>query len=338
MKTWRRLLVYGKPAFPGDHDMTTTKRRAILAGILATPALAAGAQTARPIRFIVPFPPGGTADLLARLVAREMENRLGAPVVVENRAGAGGVVGSDSVAKSAPDGTTILLSNIASQGIAPAILPSMPYDVLRDFTHIGLLAAVPSAIAVSATGPWQSLPALIAAARDKPGSIRFGSNGNGTSSHAKLEILKRLAGVDITHVPYRGAAPAATDVIAGNIDGLIAAIPDVGRNERLRLLAMTTPERLPRWPDVPSVAELGFGQLVAANWFGISGPADIPAPVADRLNAALVESLATPALSERLVELGAAPNRLDRPGFTALVAADMARWAQIVREAVIKAD
>jgi tripartite-type tricarboxylate transporter receptor subunit TctC len=214
----------------------------------------------------------------------------------------------------------------------------MPYDVMRDFTHIGLLAAVPSAIAVSATGPWQTLPALIAAARDKPGSIRFGSNGNGTSSHAKLEILKRLAGVDITHVPYRGAAPAATDVIAGNIDGLIAAIPDVGRNERLRLLAMTTEQRLARWPDVPSVAELGLGQLVAANWFGISGPAGIPAPVADRLNAALVESLATPALSERLVELGAAPNRLDRPGFTALVAADMARWAQIVREAGIKAD
>ncbi|MFM7609270.1 MAG: Bug family tripartite tricarboxylate transporter substrate binding protein, partial [Alphaproteobacteria bacterium] len=178
--------------------MNTTKRRAILAAMLASPALTAGAQTARPIRFIVPFPPGGTADLLARLVAREMEMRLGAPVVVENRAGAGGVVGSDSVAKSAPDGTSILLSNIASQGIAPAILPTMPYDVLRDFTHIGLLAAVPSAIAVSATGPWQNLPALIAAARDKPGSIRFGSNGNGTSSHAKLEILKRLAGVDIT--------------------------------------------------------------------------------------------------------------------------------------------
>jgi tripartite-type tricarboxylate transporter receptor subunit TctC len=333
MKTWRRLLVYGKPEFPGDHDMKTTKRRAILAAILATPALTAGAQTVRPIRFIVPFPPGGTADLLARLVAREMEARLGASVVVENRAGAGGVVGSDSVAKSAPDGTTILLSNIASQGIAPAILPSMPYDVMRDFTHIGLLAAVPSAIAVSATGPWQSLPALIVAARDKPGSIRFGSNGNGTSSHAKLEILKRL-----THVPYRGAAPAATDVIAGNIDGLIAAIPDVGRNERLRLLAMTTSERLPRWPDVPSVAELGLGQLMAANWFGISGPAGIPAPVADRLNATLVESLAAPAITERLVELGAAPNRLDRPGFTALVAADMARWAQIVREAGIKAD
>jgi tripartite-type tricarboxylate transporter receptor subunit TctC len=325
-------------AVSGEIKMKATKRRAILASILATPVLAAGAQTARPVRFIVPFPPGGTADLLARLVAREMEARLGAPVVVENRAGAGGVVGSDSVAKSPADGTTILLSNIASQGIAPAILPTMPYDVMRDFTHIGLLAAVPSAIAVSATRPWQSLPALIAAAREKPGTIRFGSNGNGTSSHAKLEILKRLAGVDITHVPYRGAAPAATDVIAGNIDGLIAAIPDVGRNERLRLLAMTTEQRLPRWPDVPSVAELGLAPLVAANWFGISGPAGIPAPVADRLNAALVESLATPALTERLSELGAAPNRLDRPAFTALVATDMARWAQIVREAGIKAD
>jgi len=323
------------------------KRRVVIAASAAGLVLAAAGLSShaiaqdfptRPITIIVPYTAGGPTDMMARAIAKHMTGSGGQPVVVENRAGAGGVVGSDSVAKSAPDGTTILLSNIASQGIAPAILPSMPYDVLRDFTHIGLLAAVPSAIAVSATSPWQSLPALITAARDKPGSIRFGSNGNGTSSHAKLEILKRLAGVDITHVPYRGAAPAATDVIAGNIDGLIAAIPDVGRNERLRLLAMTTPERLPRWPDVPSVAELGLGQLVAANWFGISGPAGIPAPVADRLNAALVESLAAPAITERLVELGAAPNRLDRAAFTALVEADMKRWAQIVRDAGIKAD
>lgn len=307
--------------------------------LFATLALAAPASAqARPIRLVVPFPPGGTADILARLAAREMEAALSQPVVVENRPGAGATLGSDLVAKSAPDGTTLLLSNIASQGIAPAVLPSIPYDSLRDFTHIALVAAVPSGVVVSARSPYRTLAELLAAARARPGAIRFGSNGNGTSSHAKLEILNRAAGVQITHVPYRGSQPAVTDIIAGTIEGLIAAVPDVGRNEGLRMLAVTTPERLPRWPDVPCMAELGFPTLVASNWFGISGPAGMNAEVADRLNAAIRAGLATPAMAERLADLGAAPNQLDRAAFTAQVATDIARWAEIVRTANIRAD
>lgn len=315
-----------------------TRRRTLLAATAAMTLSSGAVAQSRPIRLIVPFPPGGTADLLARLTAREMEAALAQSIVVENRPGAGAVLGSDVVAKSAPDGTTLLLSNIASQGIAPAVLASMPYDTLRDFTHIALIAAVPSGVVVSATSPYATLRALLDAARARPGGIRFGSNGNGTSSHVKLEMLKRVAGVDITHVPYRGAAPAVTDILAGHIEGLIAAVPDVGRNERLRMLAVTTAERLARWPDVPSIRELGFATLVASNWFGVSGPAGIAPDIADRLNAAITGALAAPALAERLADAGTAPNRLTRAEFTALIAADIARWGEIVRAANIRAD
>lgn len=325
------------------------RRRRLLSAIaalpVASPALAqapaapaAPAWPTRPLRLVVPFPPGGTADLLGRLGAREIEARLGQPVVIENRPGAGGAVGSEAVARSTPDGTVLLLSNIASQAIGPAVNRNITYDSVRDFTHIGLIAAVPSAIAVSAAGPFRTLADLLAQARARPGSVRFGSTGVGTSSHVKLELLKRAAGVDITHVPYRGSAPAVADVIGGQIEGLIAAVPDIGNNDRLRLLAVTTPDRAVRWPEVPSVAELGFPTLVASNWFGISGPAGIPPEIALRINEALVAGLNTPEVTERLAILGAAPNRMTPQDYTAMVASEVPRWAEVARAADIKAE
>ena len=311
----------------------------LLALAWAAPAtLFAQAWPARPVRLIVPFPPGGTGDLLGRLAAKEMQASLGQTVVVENRAGAGGAIGSEAVARIEPDGYTQVLSNIASQAIGPAVNGKIPYDALRDFTHIGLIAAVPSGIVVAANSPYASLAALLDKARTAPGAVRFGSNGNGTSSHIKLAILNRAAKVDITHVPYKGSAPATADLIGGQIEGLIAAVPDVGRNERLRMLAVTTETRAARWPNVPTVRELGLAPMTASNWFGISGPAGIPAPVADRLNAALVAALNTPELAERLRDVGADPNRMTRAEYTAMVAADIARWAEVVRVAGIKAD
>jgi tripartite-type tricarboxylate transporter receptor subunit TctC len=315
------------------------RRTLILMGPTLGVAWAAAAQSgARPIRLVVPFPPGGTADVLGRLAAREIEARLGTPVVVENRAGAGGAVGSDAVAKSAPDGTTLVLSNIASQAIGPAVNRAVPYDPVRDFTHLGLIAAVPSAVAVSAAGPFRTLPELLARARSGAGAVRFGSTGVGTSSHVKLELLKRAAGVDITHVPYRGSAPAVTDVIGGQVEGLIAAVPDIGNNDRLRLLAVTTPERASRWPEVPSIAELGFPNLVATNWFGLSGPAGMAAETANRINAALLAGLNTPEMTERLASLGAAPNRMSATDYAAMVASEAPRWAEIARVADIRAE
>ena len=309
-----------------------------LLALAAVAPMALQAQTwpARPVKLIVPFPPGGTADLLGRLAAKEMEASLGQPVVVENRAGAGGAIGSDAAAKAAPDGYTLVLSNVASHGIGPAVYAKMTYDALKDFTHIGLIAAVPSGIAVAANSPFTSLAALLDKARTAPGAVRFGSNGNGTSSHVKLAILNRAAGVDITHVPYKGSAPATADLAGGQIDGLIAAVPDVGRNRLLRLLAITTEKRVARWSDVPSVQELGLAPLVASNWFGISGPAGIPAPVADRLNSALVAALNTPEVAERLRDMGAEPNRMTRADYSGMVAADFARWAEVVRSANIQ--
>ena len=315
------------------------RRRLLFATpVLALPARHAVAQGSRPIRLVVPFPPGGTADVLGRLAAREIETRLGQPVVVENRPGAGGAVGSEAVARSTPDGNTLVLSNIASQAIGPAVNRNIAYDSVRDFTHIGLIAAVPSAIVVSSTGPYRTLADLLAKARSQAGAVRFGSTGVGTSSHVKLELLKRAAGVDITHVPYRGSAPAVADVIGGQIDGLIAAVPDVGNNDRLRMLAVTTPERASRWPDVPSVAELNFPTLVASNWFGLSGPAGIPPEIAQRINEALVAGLNTPEMTERLAVLGAPPNRMTPQDYTAMVASEVPRWAEVARAADIKAE
>jgi tripartite-type tricarboxylate transporter receptor subunit TctC len=306
--------------------------------ILAHAGLHAQTWPSRPVKLIVPFPPGGTGDLLGRLAAKEMEATLGQPVVVENRAGAGGLIGSDAVAKSPADGHTLVLSNVASHAIGPAVYPKMPYDAVKDFTHIGLIAGVPSGVAVAASSPYTSMEVLLAKARTAPGAVRFGSNGNGTSSHVKLAILNRAAKVDITHIPYKGSAPATVDLLGGQIDGLIAAVPDVGRNPLLRLVAITSDKRAARWPDVPTVAELGLAPMVASNWFGISGPAGIPAPIADRLNAALTAALNTPDLANRLRDLGAEPNRMTRADYTALVTSDFARWAAVAKSADIRVD
>ena len=306
--------------------------------ILAHVGLHAQTWPSRPLKLIVPFPPGGTGDLLGRLAAKEMETTLGQPVVVENRAGAGGLIGSDAVAKSPADGHTLVLSNVASHAIGPAVYPKMPYDAVKDFTHIGLIAGVPSGVAVAASSPYTSMDVLLAKARSAPGAVRFGSNGNGTSSHVKLAILNRAAKVDITHIPYKGSAPATVDLLGGQIDGLIAAVPDVGRNPLLRLVAITSDKRAARWPDVPTVAELGLSPMVASNWFGISGPTGIPAPIADRLNAALTAALNTPELANRLRDLGAEPNRMTRADYTALVTSDFARWAAVAKSADIRVD
>lgn len=301
-------------------------------------SLWAQAWPTRPLKLIVPFPAGGTGDMLGRLAAKEMEASLGQPVVVENRAGAGGLIGSDAAAKAPADGYTLVLSNIASHAIAPAVYAKMPYDAVQDFTHIGLIAGVPSGIVVAANSPYPSLTALLTKARSAPGAVRFGSNGNGTSSHVKLVILNKAAKVDITHIPYKGSAPATADLLGGQIDGLIAAVPDVGRNPLLRMLAVTSDKRVARWPDVPSMSELGLAPLVASNWFGISGPAGIPSPIADRLNAALVAALNTPEVAARLRDLGAEPNRMTRSEYTSMVATDVSRWSGVAKSANIQTD
>jgi len=316
------------------------RRRHLLAlpAALALPSIArAQAWPSRPVRMIVPFPPGGTTDVVARLVAQRLSVTLGQSFVIENRAGAGGTLGSDLVAKSPPDGLAFVVSNIASHGVGPSVYRAMPYDSVRDFTHVALMAEVPSVLVVSASSPIRSLADFIAAARARPG-MSIGSPGNGTSSHAKQEILKRAAGIETTHVPYRGSGPMMNDLAAGNVDAIITTLVEAGRNERFRLLAVTAAQRVEGWPDVPTFPELGYPDLVASTWFGLSGPAGLPAPITARLNAEVLAALAHPDVAPRLVEAGATPRRMSAAEYQAFVAAEVRRWAAVVQAAGIRAE
>ena len=316
------------------------KRRALLASFLTTPAIAQIAPWApsRPVRLVVPFPPGGATDVVARLVAQRMGSALGQPVVVENRAGAGGTVGSDFVAKSAPDGHTLVVSNIASHGVGPSVYRTLPYDALRDFTHIALLAAIPNVLIVNAARPERTVADFIATARRDPGGVRVASPGNGSSSHVTQELFKRLANIELTHVPYRGSGPAFNDIVANQIEGMITTLQEAGRNERVRILAVMSEQRIPGWPEVPTIVEQGFPDLVASTWFGLSGPAGLPAAIADRLNTEALAALAAPDVAQRRAEIGAQSPPLSRADYTAFVAAEITRWAEVVRVSGARVD
>jgi tripartite-type tricarboxylate transporter receptor subunit TctC len=307
---------------------------------LASPftAHAQAAWPARPVRVVVPFPPGGTTDFIARLVTQRLGTVLGQSFVIENRAGAGGTVGSDAVAKSAPDGHLLVISNIASHGVGPSVYRSMPYDSVRDFSHIAVMAEIPSVLAVNANSPVRTFADFVAAAKARPGAMTVASPGNGTSSHAKQEILKRSAGIDTIHVPYRGSGPMMNDLTAGAVDAMITTLVEAGRNERFRLLAVTAATRVEGWPDLPSFVELGHPDLVASTWFGLSGPAGLPAPVVERLNTEVLAALAHPDVAPRLVETGATPRRMTAAEYTAFIAAEVGRWAAVVRAAGIRAE
>jgi tripartite-type tricarboxylate transporter receptor subunit TctC len=313
-------------------------RRTLLAAlplIGVAPSARAQAWPTRPVRVIVPFPPGGTTDVVMRLIAQRLTETLGQPVVVENRAGAGGTIGSDVAAKSPPDGTTFVVANIASQGVGPSVYRTMPYDAVRDFTYVAMVAEVPSVLAVNVNSPARTLAEFVALARQRPG-LAVGSPGNGSASHVKQVLLGRLAGIETTHVPYRGSGPALNDLVAGQLDSLITTTVEAGRNERVRMLAVTSAERLANWPDLPTFAELGYRELVASNWFAIAGPAGLPAEVADRMHRETLAALREPAIADRLAQIGATPRPLSRAELSAFVAAEVARWGEIVREAGVR--
>ena len=306
-------------------------RRLLLAAtaLLAAPQAIAQTWPARPIRLVVPFPPGGTTDIVGRIVAARMSVALGQPVVVENRAGAGGTVGSDVVAKSPPDGYTLVVSNIAAHGVAPSIFPTLPYDPVRDFTHIALLADTPSALAVSAASPMRTFADLVARARTR--DVTVASPGNGSSSHVLTGLLARNMDLRLVHVPYRGSAPGITALLAGEVDAIITTLLELGGNDRIRMLASTAARRSPGYETIPTFAELGRPEMTAPTWFGLSGPAGLPAPIADRLHAEAMAALRHPEVVQRLTELVATPDALTRADYAALVAREVTRWAEAVR-------
>jgi tripartite-type tricarboxylate transporter receptor subunit TctC len=313
--------------------------RLLLVLLLVAGSAWAQGWPSRPEKLVVPFPPGGTTDVIGRLLAQRLAEQLNASIVVENRPGAGGTIGSEHVARSAPDGYTLLVSAVTSHVIYPLFNPAAPYDPLRDFTHIALLGGPPTVLAVNAELPAKDLAGLVALA--KAGSLSYGSPGNGSQSQLVTELFMRGAGIAMHHVPYRGAAYAVTDLVAGHVPVVSTTISTLSsqiRGGRVRILAVTAPGRLADYPDIPTFAELGYPDIVATVWSSLSGPAGMPPEVVRLLNAEARRALEHADMRERLRQDGIAPNRLDASAFTAFVADELRRWAPVVRASGAKND
>ncbi len=325
--------------------MTITRRVALTAASLAsalTPfaARAQGAFPNRTLRLVVPFPPGGSTDLTGRLVAEKLQAALGQPVVVENRGGASGGIGSQAVSRMAPDGYSLVVSSVGSHGIVPAVVANPGYDAMRDFTHIGMLGVFHSVLVVHPAFPARDLAGFIAEAKRRPGALNYATSGIGSSNHLMGEVMKAEAGIDIVHVPYRGAGPALQAVIAGEVPAMCDSLPSAAPHIRaglLRAIAVTSRTRLASMPDVPTFIESGMPKVVVENWFGLAGPAGMPAAVTERLNRALAEALAQPDLLGKYRDLGLESQVLDVPAMTSFVEENLAFWASAVRSAGITA-
>ncbi|NKC30483.1 Bug family tripartite tricarboxylate transporter substrate binding protein [Falsiroseomonas selenitidurans] len=326
--------------------MTITRRSAILGGLglaAALPRIAA-AQAAfpdQPVRMIVPFAAGGPADLIARLTAKVMSERLGKPIVVESRAGAGGAIGVDTAAKARPDGHTIVMASSGAIVILPHLQPSMPYDVARDLAPLTQVLAVPQIISIApGLGP-KNLAELVAMAKARPGALSFGSAGVGSSLHMAGELLKIRAGIDIVHIPYRGAAPAVTDLLAGRIQILAADVPALLGHVRagtLPALAVTAAERLPILPDLPTAIEAGVPNMVSETWYGLLGAAGIPADRQAILVSAAQAALRDPETRQALINQGGRVVGSNPADFAAFIRQTSATWGEVVRANNIKLD
>src|SRR3712207_4494705 len=329
-----------------------TRRRATLtagAGLLAAPRILLGQPAAaqgggtypnRTVRLIVPFTPAGTTDIAARILAERLTQRLGQQVVVENRPGAGGSVGSDAVARAEPDGYTLLMGTVSSAAINYSLYGArMPYRP-EDFAGAGLVLRVPNLIFVANALPVRTLRELVDYAKARPGQLNIGSSGLGTSLHLTGELLKAVAGIDMTHVPYRGSGPMLQEVIAGRVEVAVDNLPSVlghVRDGRLRPLALTARERSPALPEVPTTAEAGFPEVEATAWFGVQVPARTPRPIVERLGAEIDAVVKEPETRAKIAELGGMPPGLTPDGgtspetFEAFVRAEIAKWAEVVR-------
>ena len=308
--------------------------------LFALTLLAGAAQAAwpeKPIRIVVTFASGGASDIVARVIAEPMSKALGQTVIVDNKPGAGGTIGGAEVVRAAPDGYTLMLSNSTPTSIGPYTVPKLPYDPVKQFTHVAMLGVAPVLfMANPKTGPatLKDLPKAAAA----PG-YNFGSGGPGSIGHIVGEMTKQAMGLSMVHVPYRGGAPMTTDLIAGQIpvgiDVITAFVPMVKAGQ-IRALAVTTRQRSPLLPDVPSVVELGLPQLVAENYFGVSGPAALPKEVTDRLTKVLADIVADPAVIKKFEELGITVQKMGSADFSAFVAKQVADWAPAIKAADLK--
>lgn len=316
-------------------------RRTLLLGPLAlAAALAAGhlpaaaqAYPAKPIHLVVGYAAGGSTDSVARLLGQKLAEELGQPVIVENKPGAGATIASDYVAKAAPDGYTLFMSTIANT-INTTLYKRLSFDFERDFAPVSLVATVPNVLVVNPDVPAKTVKEFIALAKSKPGGINFGSSGSGSSVHLSGELFNMVAGVQLTHVPYKGSAPAAVDLMSGQIqamfDNLSTALPFI-KAGKLRALAVTSAERSPAAPDIPTMAEAGLPECEVLSWFALVAPAKTPKDIVDRLNAATVKALADPAVKQQFAALGADPVSSTPAALADLIKSETAKWAKVVK-------
>ncbi len=308
----------------------------MLAGI-ALAALCAGAVAqgypSRPVRLIVPYPPGGGTDIFARLVGVKLSEALGQPIVVEQRPGAAGVIGADVAAKAAPDGYTLVIGQASNLAINLSLMKKLPYDPARDFAPITLVATSPNLLVVHPSLPVRTIKDLVALAKSKPGAINYASAGNGSPGHLAAEYFKKVAKIDLVHIPYKGATPALLDVLAGQASlyftSPIAAQPFV-KSGRLRQIAVTSGKRFPPLPDVPTIAESGYRDIDMTSWWGLLAPAGTAADIVDKLNAATVKALNSAEVKERLASQGAMVVTSTPSEFAAYIKSEIAKWARIV--------
>jgi len=295
----------------------------------------------RPLRLVVAFPAGGPIDIVGRMIAPKMSELIGQQVLVDNRAGANGIIGSDSVAKSAPDGYTMVLASPGAVAISPAIYPKMPFETLRDFSAIALVSTTPEVLVVHPSLPVKTLKELVALATAHPGQLNMASTGTGGLPHLALELLMTGAKIKTLHIPYKGAAPAVSDLIAGHSQGMFADLPVLLPHiqaKKLRALGVTAPERSPLLPDVGTMREQGLPMVEAINWYGILTAAKTPAPIVAKLNEVVVKTLADKAVAEKLIARGAQPVGSKPEEFAAYLKADLERWAKLAKTTNIKVD
>lgn len=325
----------------------TMNRRHILAGAAgvallgATTARAQAAWPSKPIRFVVPFAPGGTSEIVARSVAAELTRQLGQSVYVENKPGGAGVTAMAEVAKAAPDGHTIILSHVGTMAVNPYMLSNQPYDVDRDFVPVTLLAKVPNVFVIHPDVPARNFREFVDYVRKNPGKLNYGSAGNASAGHLAMEYLKLVTGMFITHIPYRGTGPQLTDLLAGRTEASSAGMPALGahiRAGKLRAIAVGTQQRIPALPDVPTVAEQGYRNFETSQWYGIHAPAGTPPDIVKRLQEECHKALRASAVTERFATDNAVGGGGPAAEYAAFVKDQQRIWSDIVKRASIKPD
>jgi tripartite-type tricarboxylate transporter receptor subunit TctC len=313
---------------------------AFVISIIYSGIIFAQAYPSKPLRFVVSFPPGGSADLVARSIAPRLSERLGHPVVIENRAGAGGNIGVDAVAKAAPDGYTIGLAAAGALSLNVSLYPSMPFNAEKDLAPITMLAMIPFILIAHPSQP-SSLKEIIENARAKPGSLSYGHGGNASAMHLSGELLKMMAGIELLPVPYKGSGPVVADVLGGQVPLGIVDLPSAMANVKagkLKALAITTMNRIAAAPEVPTFAEAGVPGYESIGWFGAVAPANTPSEVIGRLNREMVDALAVPEIRERVLAAGAEPNTTTPQEFAAFIRYETRKWARVIKTANVKVE